>query len=133
MSRPVGWMRNANLFLKQMNSVFSDSAVIIITHNISMARQCTKILVMYAGFIMEYGAVAQIIEKPVHPYTKSLIRALPINGFDVFQASTDAPKLDGEPPGCPFYRRCPISQLKCLHTMPSLEMKDGVYRRCHYA
>ena len=77
--------KNALLFLNRLDESFQNSAVILITHSIDIAERCNKIAVMYAGMIMEYGDAKEILQQPVHPYTQSLIHALPENGFEIYQ------------------------------------------------
>ena len=96
----------SKLYLAQLTDIFSTSAVIMITHNISIARNCQKLLAMYAGEWMEYGDTQTILKAPVHPYTQSLIRALPDNGF-VLSASFLQDDRSHLRHGCPFYGRCP--------------------------
>ena len=77
--------KNALLFLDSLDESFQNSAVILITHSIDIAGRCNKIVVMYAGMIMEYGDAKEILRQAVHPYTQSLIHALPENGFEIYQ------------------------------------------------
>ena len=91
--------KNALLFLNRLDESFQNSAVILITHSIDIAERCNKIAVMYAGMIMEYGDAKEILQQPVHPYTQSLIHALPENGFEIYQ---NPDGIQSET-GCPFY------------------------------
>lgn len=79
----------AELFLKELESVFTDSAVIVITHNISVASICHKLLVMKDGKVMEYGDCKKIINNPENSYTKALLGALPSNGLNVEEYMED--------------------------------------------
>lgn len=82
---------------------------ILITHSIDIAERCNKIAVMYAGMIMEYGDAKEILQQPVHPYTQSLIHALPENGFEIYQ---NPDGIQSET-GCPFYAQCPKAKTIC--------------------
>lgn len=90
-----------------------DVAFLFITHDIASARHFSdRIAVMYLGTIAEEGTAAQIIDEPLHPYTKALIAAIPEpNPENRFTRRAVVP---GEPPtavdapaGCPFFDRCP--------------------------
>lgn len=120
--------KNARLFLIQLEQVFKESAVIIITHSMSVVKRCNKILVLYAGMVMEYGPAKEILENPCHPYTKSLIAALPSNGFSILE---NTEKNSNQTQGCPFYGRCYKAQSKCFEKVPPLTKVENVYRRCY--
>ena len=98
--------KNALLFLNRLDESFQNSAVILITHSIDIAERCNKIAVMYAGMIMEYGDAKEILQQPVHPYTQSLIHALPENGFEIYQ---NPDGIQSET-GCPFLCSMPKSE-----------------------
>lgn len=120
------------LYLAQLSSMFQQSAVVLITHNIAVARRCQNLLVMYAGELMEYGNSAGILDHPTHPYTKSLIEALPENGFRVSDAALHYCRAHAAC-GCPFHHRCAQAQQRCSHENPPLQQIGGVMRRCFYA
>ena len=122
----------SSLYLAQLRDFFSDSAVIMITHNISVAENCQKLLVMYAGEWMEYGDTQTILKTPVHPYTQSLIRALPDNGFTLSASFQQADRSHPDR-GCPFYGRCPSAPELCQNNKPPVTVKNGIYRRCIHA
>lgn len=120
---------NTKLFLDQLNRVFTKSAVIIITHSIDLALQCDKLLVMYAGRVMEYGNSDMILSHTTHPYTKNLISALPSNGF---QVNAEERCDSQEEKGCPFYSMCPKAAQKCAEEIPPLVMTSTGQRRCYF-
>ena len=91
------------LFLDRLDDSFQNSAVILITHSIDIAERCNKIAVMYAGMIMEYGDAKVILQQAAHPYTQSLINALPENGFNIYQN----PAGVSSETGCPSMLQCP--------------------------
>lgn len=122
----------SKLYFAQLADIFSNSAVIMITHNISVAINCQKLLVMYAGEWMEYGDTQTILKAPVHPYTQSLIGALPDNGF-VISASFLPDDHSHSRQGCPFYGRCPSALDSCKISKPKTTVKNGIFRRCIHA
>jgi oligopeptide/dipeptide ABC transporter ATP-binding protein len=92
--------------------------MMLITHNMALvASLCERVVVMYAGRIVEEGPVEQIFRSPQHPYTWSLLRSVP----RVDEARKDRlvsikglpPDLSHPPPGCKFHPRCPFVIEKC--------------------
>lgn len=118
----------AQLFLGKIDELFPSAAVIIITHNVSVASDCDKTLVMYKGEIMEYGDTRNVLGNPSHPYTQSLIAALPDRGFGVY-----ARLRDPSPAGCVFSDRCPYAGDECFAAKPVFVNRDGTVRRCFRA
>ncbi len=109
-------------------------AIILITHDIALAAErASRIAVMYAGRIVEYGPKNKVIENPLHPYTKALLRSVP----DI--SSSEWPKpIPGMPPdlrkppsGCRFHPRCPLVMNVCRKENPSIiEVEPGHYASC---
>lgn len=85
-------------------------ALVMVTHNFGVAKEiCKRVIVMYAGVVVEEGETEDIIENPLHPYTQGLIRAIPRTTHRVSRIN----HIPGEPPdprrefeGCPFAERC---------------------------
>ena len=103
--------------MKQLNRELG-TAMMLITHNMALvASLCQRIVVMYAGRIVEEGPVEQIFKSPQHPYTWSLLRSVP----RVDEARKDRlvsikglpPDLVSPPPGCKFHPRCPFVIDRC--------------------
>ena len=102
------------------------TAVILITHALGVvASVCDRVLVMYAGQIVEEAQVGPLFERPQHPYTLGLMQSIPR-----WDTTTREPlkAIDGQPPdmlhppsGCPFHPRCPYVLEKCPAEMPPLE------------
>jgi oligopeptide/dipeptide ABC transporter ATP-binding protein len=102
------------------------TAIILISHNLAVvAGLCTRVLVMYAGEIVEEGPVMQIFERPQHPYTWSLLRALPrVDDLRHERLRTIEglpPDLVSPPKGCSFHDRCPFRIERCFEEEPPLE------------
>ena len=112
------------------------TAVILITHNLAVvASLCTRVIVMYAGRIVEEGSTRQIFKSPQHPYTWSLLRSIP--RLDEHQheklltISGLPPDLTNPPPGCKFHPRCRFRVDRCLEEEPPLgEVDPGQKARC---
>jgi oligopeptide transport system ATP-binding protein len=108
----------------------SGLAYLFIAHDIAIvSRIADRIAVFYLGRIVEEGAAAALIEKPLHPYTAALIAAVPEPAPDV---SEEPRMLAGEPPwagqapsGCPFHPRCPIARDRCRQERPELVDAGG--------
>ena len=112
------------------------AAVILITHNLSVvASLCQRVIVMYAGRIVEEGPTRQIFKSPQHPYTWSLLRSLPRadeHGHQkLISISGLPPDLSNLPPGCKFHPRCRFKIDKCMAEEPGLdEVAEGQRARC---
>jgi peptide/nickel transport system ATP-binding protein len=111
-------------------------AMILIGHDMGlMAQSVDRLAVMYAGKLMEVGDVKDLFAEPLHPYTKALIRSLPILGNrGVFEGIPGIPPSVINPgPGCPFAARCPeVMADICSKSMPPLiELKPGHWVACH--
>ena len=113
-----------------------DVGLILITHDLGVVSQVTqRILVMYAGRIIEQGSTSNIIENPMHPYTKGLIGALPemtTPGKRLNQIPGVMPSLQDIPSGCPFHNRCRYVQDVCKSRLPDLAKRDERLIACHF-
>jgi oligopeptide transport system ATP-binding protein len=111
--------------MKRLQEEFG-MAIIWITHDLGVvAGLANRVIVMYAGFIVEEAAVKDLYGTPLHPYTTGLLSSLP--RLDVVRArrliSVDGmpPDLIDLPKGCPFYARCAYGLDKCATENPKLE------------
>jgi peptide/nickel transport system ATP-binding protein len=115
----------------------ADTGLILITHDLGVVAQITeKVVVMYAGNIVEMGTTTDIIENPRHPYTKGLIKAIPDKRNPrerLNQIPGVMPTLMDIPPGCSFHPRCTIKGEICTRVVPNLEEIDGTGKivACH--
>src|SRR5262249_25015093 len=94
----------------------------------------SRILVMYAGRIIEEGPTAAVLRNPRHPYTRGLLESLPSRvepGRDLAQIPGSTPSLLRLPEGCAFRPRCPRATEAC-RTMPELSRDRGRAFRCHH-
>ncbi len=100
-------------------------SMILVSHDLPMvARVSDRIAVMYAGRIVEAGEADAVFEKPLHPYTRALVEAVPqVRGPKQTLRSVpgEPPDLHHLPPGCNFQPRCPASFADCKRVDPSLE------------
>lgn len=116
-------------------------ALIFITHDLSVVRHiAATVAVMYLGRIVEEGPTESVLNSPQHPYTQSLISAVPVPDPEVEKTRSriilkgDPPSPLNPPTGCPFHPRCPVVQPECAHTMPMLDSLGMDHRTaCFYA
>jgi len=114
----------------------SRTATVLITHNLGIvAQQCSRVIVMYVGRIVEEGPVSEIFQRPQHPYTYLLLRAMP--RLDSRRGEYLA-NIPGTPPspatrltGCRFFDRCPYRIERCQREEPPLtQVGAGHSARC---
>lgn len=100
---------------------------LFITHNISVAKYISdRLMVLYAGKVVEEGSANDIFEKPLHPYTQGLISSVPKFGVkDLRPPPGEAPSLITPPPGCRFHPRCPFAMQICKVKEPPLLEVEG--------
>lgn len=117
-------------------------AMLLITHDLGVvAGVADRILVMYAGRAVEFGAASDVFARPSHPYTQGLLASLPvIDGHN----TGPLPAINGDPPspierpgGCAFHPRCPIARRPepCARDLPQLTGHDqnGHRSACHFS
>jgi peptide/nickel transport system ATP-binding protein/oligopeptide transport system ATP-binding protein len=117
-----------------------DTAIMMITHDLGVIAEIAKrILVMYAGKVVESGPTDTIFEDPKHPYTQGLLQSIPKlgerakHGRRQLQEITGiVPSLYDLPDGCRFYPRCPHAMGICNQSVPELiEVGDSHRARCY--
>ncbi len=110
---------------------------IIVSHDLGvLERICDRIAVMYLGRIVELAPSRTLFANPEHPYTRSLISAIPVADPKVQVERQilegDAPDPANAPPGCKFSGRCPLTEPRCVEAEPELVDIEGGHRvRCH--
>lgn len=113
---------------------------LFISHDLSMVKHISdKIAVMYLGSIVELGTPDVLYNRPMHPYSKALLSAIPVADLDGNWAKKRIP-LTGEvpspvdaPAGCKFWKRCPYAKETCKEQRPALrELETGHFVACHF-
>ena len=123
--------------LNELTDIFG-TAVLLTTHNMLVVRKaCSRVMVMYAGRVVESCATDELFADPMHPYTVGLLNSVPA----LERAGQPLIPMGGEPPlptddiqGCPFYARCPIRRSVCQEQRPPLaEVEAGHWSACFFA
>jgi oligopeptide/dipeptide ABC transporter ATP-binding protein len=107
------------------------TAIILISHNLGVINQlCDRVLVMYAGRVVEEGDRERLLADPQHPYTKALLASVPVLPGTVLSGTSPAaelstipgrpPRPDEDVPGCSFAARCPLAVSRCAAERPAL-------------
>ncbi len=115
-----------------------DTAIMLITHDLGVVAQvCDRVLVMYAGRVIEEGTIRDIFHRPRHPYTRALLDSIPKSGKREHGKPLPTipgivPSLFELPPGCRFQERCALKEERCVDEEPRLEDHEGWQVRCHF-
>jgi oligopeptide/dipeptide ABC transporter ATP-binding protein len=116
------------------------TAIVLISHNLALISQnCQRVLVMYAGRIVEETDAARLNTDPLHPYTRALLAAVPEighRGQPLTSIPGEPPEISAVPVGCPFHPRCPLVVDRCRAERPTLlSVGDDARTRvaCHVA
>ncbi|WP_054951407.1 ABC transporter ATP-binding protein [Numidum massiliense] len=120
--------------MKQLNKQFN-TAILLITHDLGVvAQMCKRLIVMYAGQVVEEGATTRIFKQPKHPYTVGLLKSVPdLRGRkkQLYSIPGNVPKPGAIRDGCRFAPRCEHALARCFETLPPLiAMEDGSRVRC---
>ena len=109
--------------------------IIFITHDLSViAETCDKVVVMYAGKVVEQASAVSLYENPVHPYSQGPIRSYPSakgKRKELKSIPGAPPRLVNPPRGCRFHPRCPYAMDICGEEEPAFREKDGHLVACH--
>ena len=112
-------------------------ATVYISHDLSLLQYtCDRIAVMYLGYVVEIGPSHEVIANPKHPYTQSLIAAVPVPDPTLktqpLRIREGVPRPTEQARGCPFASRCPEVREACLeHFPPAVEIEPGHFALCH--
>jgi peptide/nickel transport system ATP-binding protein/peptide/nickel transport system permease protein len=116
-----------------------ETAVVLISHNLALVSQnCDRVLVMYAGRIVEELGAKQLQNDALHPYTRALIATVPdlsrLDTAELVPIPGEVPDISALPPGCAFHPRCPLKIDRCATDVPALLHRPGERRvACHVA
>ena len=111
---------------------------VFISHDLGVVRYMSdRIGVMYLGRIVEQGTAEEVATRPMHPYTRALLSAVPAlhkRRGERIRLAGEPPKPSAPPPGCPFHPRCPMARPVCATETPLLhEWLPGRFAACHFA
>ena len=124
--------------LKDLQSQFG-TAIILVTHDLGVvAEMADKVVVVYAGQVVEQSDVKELFQKPQHPYTEALMRSIPKIDTDknrrLLTIKGNVPSLREIPSGCRFHPRCPLATEKCKSEEPPLfEVAENRVSKCWIA
>jgi oligopeptide/dipeptide ABC transporter ATP-binding protein len=111
---------------------------VLITHDLGVVAQvCDRVVVMYAGRVIESGSAHDIFHQPRHPYTQALLDSIPRaggreRGRRLATIPGIVPGLSELPPGCRFQERCRYKETRCVDLEPQLVGAGGREVRCHF-
>lgn len=113
-------------------------SVLYITHDLGVvAELCHRVVVMYAGMVMEVAQTEDLFSKPAHPYTQGLMKAMPrmnSGGERLNSIEGVVPHITEMPKGCHFHPRCPYATELCRQSCPLMtDLGNGHQVRCHLA
>ena len=115
----------------------SGTAVLLTTHSMLVVRKaCTRVMVMYAGRVVESCETSRLFDNPRHPYTVGLLNSVPA----LERIGRPLEPMEGEPPlptdpmpGCAFYARCPVREASCQQSRPPLvEVEPDHWSACFF-
>lgn len=113
-----------------------ENTLVLVSHDLGVHYQVTnRIAILYAGKLVEVGPTSNVFERPKHPYTEALIRALPRVGLRGECVGLDGrpPDLANPPIGCRFAERCPEAQTICRQVSPPLAAREADHSvACHF-
>ena len=112
-------------------------SILLITHNLGIVGDIAdRVAVMYAGQIVELAPAAELLSRPLHPYTQALMNSVPKLRGDAQRLTAipgSVPNLGAFPSGCRFHPRCPKARSDCPQKPPELvEVEPSRWVRCHY-
>jgi len=124
--------------ISQLRSEFG-TTVLFISHNLGViGKMCDRVGVLYAGRLVEEGAVETVLHDPQHPYTVGLLRCIPRSGVRKDHGRLDTipgflPAIGEQPPGCVFADRCALAEPICTEQEPeAFDLGASHSSRCHF-
>lgn len=120
--------------LEDLKRVYQMS-LLLITHNLGIvAEVCDRVAVLYAGRLVEIGSAQDIFARPIHPYTRGLLKSvIHLQTKELFSIDGSPPDLYAPPSGCRFHPRCPFAKDVCRTDVPVLtEFRTGQRAACHF-
>ena len=109
-------------------------SVVLITHDLGVVSEyCDRVMVMYAGQVVEEGPTASVIQNPQHPYTRGLLQSIPrlsLRGQKIRPIEGQVPDLIDLPPQCRFYSRCSERLDACMNRIDMRELGEQRRARC---
>ncbi|MGE7273231.1 ABC transporter ATP-binding protein [Brevibacillus panacihumi] len=120
--------------LELMNDLIKkkNTGMILITHDLGVvAETADRVLVMYAGEVVEEAEVKELFANPKHPYTIGLMESIPKiddQREELYSIQGSVPNLLNMPTGCSFHPRCPLADEACKRNKPKLEQVNDVHR-----
>jgi peptide/nickel transport system ATP-binding protein len=122
--------------LESIRDVY-EMALILISHDLSIIlERCDKIIVMYAGHMVEYASSAELYKNPRHPYTQGLLESIPnieLTGQKLSAIPGSPPNMLNPPQGCRFWPRCMNAKKKCsVEEPPLIDVENNHWVRCFY-
>lgn len=124
--------KQITLLMQELKNDFGMS-ILMITHNLALASEiCDKIMIMYAGKIVEIADTYTLFENPLHPYTKMLLECVPRpdETKEISYIPGTVPNLMNLPTGCSFHPRCPKAINKCMVKAPPIEDLSNHFVAC---
>jgi oligopeptide transport system ATP-binding protein len=111
------------------------TSIILITHDLAVVSEtCSRVIVMYGGQIMEEAPVRELFENPLHPYTRGLMRCIPVHGGAARERLVPIPGTPPDllkpPAGCPYAERCGEAMMICLTRRPAFYAEGGHRTAC---
>jgi peptide/nickel transport system ATP-binding protein len=113
-------------------------AALYISHDLALVRYvCARTLVMYLGGVVEDGPTEEVVRAPLHPYTRALVKAVPVprvdQSHDALPITGNVPDARNPPSGCRFRDRCPDAAPRCAAEVPALRpVGPGRRVACHF-
>ncbi len=121
--------------IKRFNQMLKTS-FLLITHDLAVAAQVSsRVTVMYLGKVVEEGSTSEVLRRPKHPYTQTLLSVVPRLGGSLPHTlpGGEIPSAKNIPPGCRFHTRCAYAKQVCGQQEPELRAVGGSYVACHFA